>query len=140
MSTILGEPEVINGVADTEAGLVVVITVKDSGAVAANVSFIAGSELDAGISATVTPTGKVTTCEFGSEPAVITAGQASRVLPPKPAEVNAEAFTPVPQNLKLKRCAFAEEEFSLSENEFTPNAARLLGRFTEVNRFGPANV
>jgi hypothetical protein len=99
MSTIVGEPVVINGVAESGAGFVMGLSITDDDGVFTNVSLIAGKRFVAGISANVMPVAKVATCEFGNGPAVTAAGQASRVLLPNPALLNADASTPVPQYL-----------------------------------------
>ena len=99
MSTIFGFPDVIKGVRDGGAGFVYGVTVNEAGAVPVKASLIAGKRLVAGISASVTPLEKVARCEFGSDPAVMAAGQASRILLPNLALVSADAFNPVPQYL-----------------------------------------
>ena len=99
MSTIFGEFVVINGVAESEAGFEMGLTITEEGAVPVKISLIAGNALETGISASVTPLENVATFESGSDPAVMAAGQASRVLLPNPALLNADASTPVPQYL-----------------------------------------
>lgn len=99
MSTIIGEFVVINGVAESEAGFEIGLTTNEDGAVPMKSSLMAGNALETGISASVTPDAKVATFESGSDPAVMAAGHASRVVLPNPALLNADTFTPVPQYL-----------------------------------------
>ena len=68
-SDIFVDPEIVNGVDEVEAGLVVTgTTVTAVGTVPPKFNFVAGNIEVAGIVACVTPDGIVATCEFGSEP------------------------------------------------------------------------
>ncbi len=68
ISTIFGETEVINGVADDGTGFVVGLTVTVVGTVPPKLSLIAGRTLVAAIAASLTPLGMVTTLELAAVP------------------------------------------------------------------------
>jgi hypothetical protein len=76
ISTIFIDPDVLNGVADGGAGLVIGATVTAVGVVPPKLKVIAGSAAVAGISAVLTFATNVATCELATGPAAITAAGA----------------------------------------------------------------
>ena len=64
------DPEIVNGVAETAAGLVVIgTTVTEVGTVPPKFKVVAGNDVVAGIVATTAPDGMVATWELGVLPA-----------------------------------------------------------------------